>query len=189
MKTPARGFTTTPIVRPRFVVERFRSSSDRPADWCGGFTLIELLVVIAIIGILSSVVLASLYIARLKGADAAIQSDLHTIQNQMELYNGNNNSYGPAFSGQPSPVTSVPGTGTNAFITDSSVNGALKAALSQGGQACWAVGPSGNSYAVSVSLKADSGAWWCVDSSGTPKRTTNACGGGLGGGGTAAACN
>jgi prepilin-type N-terminal cleavage/methylation domain-containing protein len=51
-----------------------------------GFTLIELLVVIAIIGVLSSVVLASLNTARAKARDAVRVSDLRNIQKALELY-------------------------------------------------------------------------------------------------------
>ncbi|MCI0619674.1 type II secretion system GspH family protein [Candidatus Wolfebacteria bacterium] len=58
-----------------------------------GFTLIELLVVIAIIGILSSVVLASLNTARDKGRDAAIKSDLNNIRAQAELVYDNDGDY------------------------------------------------------------------------------------------------
>jgi type II secretion system protein G len=51
-----------------------------------GFTLIELLVVIAIIGILSSVVLASLNSSRAKSRDAVRLSNMHEIFNALELY-------------------------------------------------------------------------------------------------------
>lgn len=51
-----------------------------------GFTLIELLVVIAIIGILSSVVLASLNSARAKARDAKRLSDMKQMQIALEFY-------------------------------------------------------------------------------------------------------
>lgn len=51
-----------------------------------GFTLIELLVVIAIIGLLASIVLASLNTARRKSRDARRISDVRQIQLALELY-------------------------------------------------------------------------------------------------------
>jgi len=63
-----------------------------------GFTLIELLVVIAIIGILSSVVLASLNSARQKSRDAKRVSDIKQIQLALELYFDANGSYPTALS-------------------------------------------------------------------------------------------
>ncbi len=58
-----------------------------------GFTLIELLVVIAIIGILSSVVLASLNTARLKSRDTRRIADIKQIQLALALYFDSNAEY------------------------------------------------------------------------------------------------
>lgn len=58
-----------------------------------GFTLIELLVVIAIIGVLSSVVLASLNTARSRANDAKRVSDLKQLVSALELYRSSNTGY------------------------------------------------------------------------------------------------
>ncbi len=62
-----------------------------------GFTLIELLVVISIIGLLSSIVLASLKSARDKGGDAAIKENMVSLRTQAEIYYSNNGNYGADF--------------------------------------------------------------------------------------------
>jgi prepilin-type N-terminal cleavage/methylation domain-containing protein len=58
-----------------------------------GFTLIELLVVIAVIGILASVVLASLANARQKGKEAKVQSQMASMRETAELYRSAHGSY------------------------------------------------------------------------------------------------
>ncbi len=167
-----------------------------------GFTLIELLVVIAIIGILSAVVLGSLALGRQKAYDAAIKSDVHTIQSQMEIYFSNNNTYGTTLAANANPTNSVPGLGTSAYIVDASINGALKAALAQtapvvlnnascggatSGGGTWATGVNGATWAVNISLKANKCQYWCVDSTGSSKTYTNSFPA-IGGGGAAATC-
>ena len=58
-----------------------------------GFTLIELLVVVAIIGLLSSIVMASLNSARMKARDAKRLSDMHQMQIALDLYYNTFGSY------------------------------------------------------------------------------------------------
>ncbi len=51
-----------------------------------GFTLLELLIVIAIIGVLASIVMASLNSARVKARDSKRLSDIRQIKVALELY-------------------------------------------------------------------------------------------------------
>lgn len=61
-----------------------------------GFTLIELLVVIAIIGILATVIMASLGSARDSAQDARRASDLRQLQRAFELFANDNRGLFPA---------------------------------------------------------------------------------------------
>lgn len=74
-----------------------------------GFTLIELLVVIAVIGLLSSIILASLNTARKKGRDARRISDMKQLQTALELYYDTSNAYPAATSSlAPTYIAAVP---------------------------------------------------------------------------------
>ncbi len=80
-----------------------------------GFTLIELLVVVAIIGILSSVVLASLNGARAKARDVKRKEDMVQIRTALEFYYNDNGQYplaNPSAWGGVSTVPCGPANGT-----------------------------------------------------------------------------
>jgi prepilin-type N-terminal cleavage/methylation domain-containing protein len=133
-----------------------------------GFTLIELLVVVAIIGILASVVLASLNSARAKGADAATKANLSNIRAQAELFFDTNNHYGA--TGQTT-VAACPTTGTTIFNTDATIKNAIAAAKNSSGSDpfCGSTpGTTATSWAIHAPLKATAGNW-CVDSAGAAK--------------------
>ena len=75
----------------------------------GGFTLIELLVVIAIIGILSSVVMASLNVARKKARDTKRIFDIKQLQLALELYFETNRTYPDVETNNALPPSLAPG--------------------------------------------------------------------------------
>ncbi len=81
-----------------------------------GFTLIELLVVIAIIGILSSVVLASMNTARKKARDARRQADLKSLQLALESYYDTNSAYPDAEAAEVA-VSTLTGLTSGGYIT------------------------------------------------------------------------
>ena len=121
-----------------------------------GFTLIELLVVIAIIGILSSVVLASLNSARAKGSDAAVKSGLANMRAQAELYY--DGTGGQSYTG----VCDDSVTGISAMFAQATSTG--------GGGVCVA---DANAWSAYANLKATAGTYWCVGSSGASKQITS----------------
>lgn len=78
-----------------------------------GFTLIELLVVIAIIGVLASVVLATLTSARAKSRDAKRIGDVRQVMTALELFYNDNNRYPTATTNVPTSSDGAPAFSTH----------------------------------------------------------------------------
>ncbi len=141
-----------------------------------GFTLIELLVVIAIIGILSSVVLASLTTARTKGQDAAVQQQLASMRSQAELYySSNGNAYAASALGAASAANctgSAPFNSTGTGGMNNLVQGVIKLGVTP---TCTA---SSTGWAVYSPLPSNPGWGFCVDNSGKAATSTGINGAG-----------
>ena len=135
-----------------------------------GFTLIELLVVIAIIGILASVILASLNSARAKGTDAAMKSDLSNARAQAEIYYDQ-----PAIQSYLNVcTTAVASNGIKEMIADAAAKfggGATVVGTTvASGPLAIACHDSANAWAASVPLKSVPGSYFCIDSTGATKQ-------------------
>jgi prepilin-type N-terminal cleavage/methylation domain-containing protein len=136
-----------------------------------GFTLIELLVVIAIIGILSSIVIASLNSARNKGKDSAVKAALKQISTQAENYYDTNNTFTPSATcglTATNPPTIVTASTTGVFADPVIQNqlvyiGSYDAPTSS---VVCRVDSTGQRWAVSISGLSNVASSYCIDNSG-----------------------
>ena len=147
------------------VIKFYKSKNNSmKTNYKRGFTLIELLVVIAIIGILASIILASLATARGKGSDATVKSDINSIQTESELA-ANGSDYTPVCA------------------TDATVLKALKGIVSVGPATAYSIAIATPSSGTNVACHSNTTGWaveaplnagssWCVDYTGAASTTS-----------------
>lgn len=126
-----------------------------------GFTLIELLVVIAIIGLLSSIILASLNSARIKSRDARRLADFKQVQTALELYYNDNTTYPTTASGGTTMTSSLGSILAPGYIQSVPKDPSRADTSSTGYLYC---STDGQSYAMLADLEKTN--TWCVVSQG-----------------------
>lgn len=162
-----------------------------------GFTLIELLVVISIIGLLSSVVLASLSTARNRSKDTAVISSVLQIRNLMNLEFSDTGSYSNLQGGwildanNDCDITNFPSTNLGAPLSKYAVNAIeicnrLKASTISSGQRLFmgavnsTIVPapiSGTSFTIIGALPSGTGNdYFCAGHNGKTSRGTSVSG-------------
>jgi prepilin-type N-terminal cleavage/methylation domain-containing protein len=138
-----------------------------PKSLVFGFTLIELLVVIAIIGILSSIVMAVLNVARGKGADAKVKAQLSSAKESAEMFRDGHGSY----DGNAGFVAWDCATAGSMFQDVDSGMSQYTNLSNYPALTTMRCSSNGSEYAVSASL-GTSGEFWCIDSGGASKQVT-----------------
>ncbi len=119
-----------------------------------GFTLIELLVVVAIIGLLASVVVASLGVVRTKARDTKRMSEVGSLQKALAIYAATNGGIFPIETTQ-TPITSGSTAGAE-LIADGAIDTIPVDPLGAAYQYEYISNSSGTDYTITFCLETNS---------------------------------